>query len=955
MPPEPTEETTKEDILYFKAVKDHMIHQCSGAINGCYNKHGICKRGYGNRDVRPVTFVDENGFPTYRRRTERDLKVVPHNREILLDWNGHINVEYAGTTYTVLYLYKYLFKGNKKEKAKIMQQEENPNLTEEEEKNEILMYLKGRIICSMDSMWRFFHFQTYPSAKPSVMKINVKLPDHVEKLLQEQKLSDMTVYFARPQILADYKFTEFYHHFSYDRKLPKRFRGKTLWTEHGSVPFDENDFCVDVTAKVPALAYAGKTVYIFSKDSRYDKAIVRMSFLYPSAGEIFYLRILVKHRPAMSFLEYRTCNGTMHRTFQQSAIAHGYVDEYNETAIAFEEMKDVSTAAELRSFVVMLTVEGFPTLCIMENEAYVKILYDDFLHDNECRGTNTKLAMNKMLIDLKRRFDTQGKEGLMEACGFPMPIEDLRFTELERHRLLYPALEQEALFHQLCIQYPNTPEQEEVFQLIKAAVDNQQQLFLFIQGSAGTGKSTFANKVNAYVRSKNLISLGCCANALACQVYGENAEYTTAHDLFGIPVIEDDEDLDDEAELLSLYFNQLEKQELLLAASLYNWDEILSNHKHCLATAFKICKLFRNKVLLLMGDWRQCPAVVKNADMNEIVNACMLNSPYWEQVVVREFTVNLRLIKQSVSLSEDVSVREAAEQFNREQEEYLHMLDIIGDGRPLTHETSDCVIDLHSENIPFDGSRHIALPKLKSIFDQTTAINWLFPNGFDPDMMHLKAILCTTNVIVNEWNTVIQALNINPVRQYRSMDRVKGIDDPHGYLANMITESVLERYNVPGVPKHILNLKKDDICMIMRNLNRKEGLAKNLRVKIVSLHEHCIRVCTLNPVGRRYYNIPRIRFTISLPYGRSMQMERKQFPLQLAYSMTYNKSQGQQFQDVLVDIRNNPFTHGHLYVALSRIRISRNIRLFTTPPAEGATDDPPYVTNVVYEKLKLSI
>ena len=29
-------------------------------------------------------------------------------------WDGHANVEYSGSTYTVLYLYKYLFKGAKK-------------------------------------------------------------------------------------------------------------------------------------------------------------------------------------------------------------------------------------------------------------------------------------------------------------------------------------------------------------------------------------------------------------------------------------------------------------------------------------------------------------------------------------------------------------------------------------------------------------------------------------------------------------------------------------------------------------------------------------------------------------------------------------------------------------------------------------------------------------------------
>ena len=58
-----------------------------------------------------TTFSSE-GFPLYRRRKEEDLLVVPYNREIFLDWGcSNINCDFSGQTYTILYLYKYLFKG----------------------------------------------------------------------------------------------------------------------------------------------------------------------------------------------------------------------------------------------------------------------------------------------------------------------------------------------------------------------------------------------------------------------------------------------------------------------------------------------------------------------------------------------------------------------------------------------------------------------------------------------------------------------------------------------------------------------------------------------------------------------------------------------------------------------------------------------------------------------------
>ena len=110
---------SEDDSEYYACVERHMTHVCSNAVNGCLDKDGNCKRGYRRREVMATTTLDENGYPIYRRPNRADLKVVPHNREVLLDWDGHINVEYAGTSYTVLYLYKYLFKGNKKSQSDI--------------------------------------------------------------------------------------------------------------------------------------------------------------------------------------------------------------------------------------------------------------------------------------------------------------------------------------------------------------------------------------------------------------------------------------------------------------------------------------------------------------------------------------------------------------------------------------------------------------------------------------------------------------------------------------------------------------------------------------------------------------------------------------------------------------------------------------------------------------------
>ena len=71
-----------------------------------------------------------------------------------------------------------------------------------------------------------------------------------------------------------------------------------------------------------------------------------------------------------------------------------------------------------------------------------------------------------------------------------------------------------------------------LFFIIKNAIDNNLTLFIYIQGEyvlyisfslhidayccsgeAGTGKTTFAQKLCAYVRSRGKIALGCAATA----------------------------------------------------------------------------------------------------------------------------------------------------------------------------------------------------------------------------------------------------------------------------------------------------------------------------------------------------------------------------------------------------------------------------------------------------------
>ena len=146
-----------------------MIHRCYCGHGGCLPtpESRRCRRGYNDTDLRDRTTFDEKGFPVYARPRPEDLRVVPHNRELSLDMDSHVNVEFCATSYTVLYLYSYLFKGNKKVRFELQ------NTADVDDNDEITLYLRGRMICGMEAMWKFMGYPTYPASDPPTTKLDV--------------------------------------------------------------------------------------------------------------------------------------------------------------------------------------------------------------------------------------------------------------------------------------------------------------------------------------------------------------------------------------------------------------------------------------------------------------------------------------------------------------------------------------------------------------------------------------------------------------------------------------------------------------------------------------------------------------------------------------------------------------------------------------------------------------
>lgn len=96
-----------------------------------------------------------------------------------------------------------------------------------------------------------------------------------------------------------------------------------------------------------------------------------------------------------------------------------------------------------------------------------------------------------------------------------------------------------------------------------------------------------------------------------------------------------------------------------------------------------------------------------------------------------------------------------------------------------------------------------------------------------------------------------------------------------------------------------------------------------------------------------YVLLPRIKL-IHIDSEMPYQLHRLQFPVVLAFAMTINKAQGQSFDTVGVDLRNPSFTHGQLYVALSRARSASTIKCILD---HGNTNRG--TTNVVFREVNV--
>ncbi|XP_021971488.1 uncharacterized protein LOC110866654 [Helianthus annuus] len=409
-----------------------MVHGPCGLLNPkapCM-RDGTCSKSF-LKNFEPVTWFDKEGYVHYKRSPNGhhvlrngiqidNGYVVPYNKRLSSRFNAHINVEYRGWNMMIKYLFKYISKGADRVRFSIQQAEQDSTSTStngHSSVDEIKNFVDGRFICPHEAAWRILNFAIH-ERNPAVQILAV----HLERMqnVTFRDNSKLQSIINNPSF-GKTTLTEWLSNNNSETESEGRnltyteYPSKYHWDASGKVWIHRVQLCTP--------------------------AIERLTYVHPTSGELFYLRMLLCHQKGCkSFADIRTVSNTTHATFRDACEALSLIGDDREWQTAFIDASTWATSSELRSLFVhmLLFCEVNKHLLLWEIEW--KKMSDDIRLSINGSSRNTNLFVNdfdlqqQVLLEIEKLLRSATPSKSLKNFGLPMPYEVVLATL--RNRLL---------------------------------------------------------------------------------------------------------------------------------------------------------------------------------------------------------------------------------------------------------------------------------------------------------------------------------------------------------------------------------------------------------------------------------------------------------------------------------------------------------------------------------------